>query len=142
MEGVTQAEPLAMAFYGIALLPLIKYLRRDCPRVLQPWYADDSAMRGTGHGVAACFHKLCMLCRPAVRLLPRAGEILGDLRLGGLAGAKTDLLHRQVPGEVILRQAVRRRLHQLQGHGAQVCREDGGVGERRGSVGADRQAVP
>ena len=59
MEGVTQGDPLAMALYGIALLPLIEHLRSRHPRVLQPWYADDGAMRGTGRDVAACFQELC-----------------------------------------------------------------------------------
>ena len=27
--------------------------------MLQPWYADDGTMRGTGDDVAVCFHKLC-----------------------------------------------------------------------------------
>ena len=38
MEGVTQGNPLAMALYGVSLLPLTEHLRRGHPRVLQPWY--------------------------------------------------------------------------------------------------------
>ena len=45
-EGVTQGDPLAMALYGIALLPLAELLRKEYPNVLQPWYADDAAMQG------------------------------------------------------------------------------------------------
>ena len=59
IEGVTQGDPLAMALYSIALLPLIEHLRREHPRVLQPWYSDDGAIRGTGCDVVACFHELC-----------------------------------------------------------------------------------
>ena len=58
-EGVTQGDPLAMALYGIALLPLCELLRQDCPDVLQPWYADDAAMVGTAIDVAASFTQLC-----------------------------------------------------------------------------------
>ena len=45
-EGVTQEDPLAMALYGIVLLPLAEILRADNPTVLQPWYADDAAIQG------------------------------------------------------------------------------------------------
>ena len=45
------------------LLPLIEHLRRKHYRVLQPWCANDGAMRGTGRDVAACFHELCRVSR-------------------------------------------------------------------------------
>ena len=57
-EGVTQGDPLAMALYGIALLPLAEILRKQCPEVLQPWYADDAAMQGRPPSVAKCFQLL------------------------------------------------------------------------------------
>ena len=55
---VVQGILLAMALYGVALLPLIEQLRREHPRVIQPWYTDDGAIPGTGRDVAACFHEL------------------------------------------------------------------------------------
>ena len=61
MDGVTQGNPLAMALYGITLLPLIKHLRSKFPQVLQPWYVDDGAMRGGSRGVAACFQEMCRI---------------------------------------------------------------------------------
>jgi hypothetical protein len=58
-EGVAQGDPLAMALYGITLLPLIEHLRAEFPDVLQPWYADDGVMHGQGSRVAPCFQELC-----------------------------------------------------------------------------------
>ena len=45
-EGVTQGDPLSMVLYGLALLPLSEYLRKEVPDVLQPWYADDCMLVG------------------------------------------------------------------------------------------------
>ena len=38
-EGVTQGDPLAMALYDIALLPLVELLRSEHSNVLLPWFA-------------------------------------------------------------------------------------------------------
>ena len=57
-EGVTQGNPLAMALYGIALLPLAEKLRESFPAVMQPWYADDAAMMGKHMGNGRCFQLL------------------------------------------------------------------------------------
>jgi hypothetical protein len=58
-EGVTQGDPLAMALYGIALLPLAEILRAEEPSVMQPWFADDSAMQGRAPPAARCFPNCC-----------------------------------------------------------------------------------
>ena len=60
-EGVTQGDPLAMALYGISLLPLAEIMPKRFPDVLQPWYADDAAMQGRPDQVAAWFKLLCDL---------------------------------------------------------------------------------
>ena len=62
-EGVTQGNPLAMALYGVALLPLAEMLRNEFPHVLQPWYADNAAMVGKARLVAACLKRLMVLGR-------------------------------------------------------------------------------
>ncbi len=43
-EGVTQGNPLSMALYGIALLPLAEMLHEAFPQVLQPWYVNNAAI--------------------------------------------------------------------------------------------------
>ena len=47
-----------MALYVIALLPLAEIIRKEFLRVMQPWYADDTAMNGSAANVASCFEKL------------------------------------------------------------------------------------
>ena len=46
-EGVTQGDALAMAAYGVGLLPLIRRLKQEFPNVKQPWYADDAGAGGS-----------------------------------------------------------------------------------------------
>ena len=43
-EGITQGDPLAMAMYGIGIIPLIELLQK--PNVTQKWYADDGSAAG------------------------------------------------------------------------------------------------
>ena len=43
-EGTTQGDPLAMAMYGLAKIPLIQKLNGPCKQV---WYADESAAFGS-----------------------------------------------------------------------------------------------
>ena len=43
-EGTTQGDPLAMAMYGIGIIPLIEFLQKL--NVTQKWYADDGSAAG------------------------------------------------------------------------------------------------
>ena len=43
-EGTTQGDPLAMAMYGIKIIPLIELLQK--PNVTQNWYAVDGSAAG------------------------------------------------------------------------------------------------
>ena len=45
-EGTTQGDPLSMAFYALATVPLIQRLMKDHPAIRQIWYADDSGGAG------------------------------------------------------------------------------------------------
>ena len=45
-EGTTQGDPLAMAMYALAVVPLIKRLRVAVPSVGQVWFADDATAVG------------------------------------------------------------------------------------------------
>ena len=44
-EGTTQGDPLAMAMYGVAIIPLIRKL--ETQDVLQKWFADDGNAVGS-----------------------------------------------------------------------------------------------
>jgi hypothetical protein len=57
-EGVTQGDPLAMVLYGLAVLPLVRQLKREFPLVEQPWYADDAAAGGQFSALHKQFRRL------------------------------------------------------------------------------------
>ena len=46
-EGTTQGDPVAMAMYALAIVPLIHKLRHSSPDVKQAWYADDATGAGS-----------------------------------------------------------------------------------------------
>ena len=47
-----------MILYGLALLPLAKAMREEDPGVLQPWYPENAAMRGTSRHNTKLLHAL------------------------------------------------------------------------------------
>jgi hypothetical protein len=99
-EGVTQGDPLSMVLYGLALLPLAELLREQEPTVVQPWYADDTAMAGTVSGIARAMTllqhhgpqrgyypvpaKSILICKP--NEMERAKEVLKDFEFQYHAG--------------------------------------------------------
>ena len=58
MEGTTQGDPLAMAMYALAIVPLIDQLRASCPEVRQAWYADDATGASTCRGLRSWWNEL------------------------------------------------------------------------------------
>ena len=58
-EGLSQGDPLAMALYGVALLPLAEKLKRAVPEVAVPWFADDVATVGNLSDCALALEFLC-----------------------------------------------------------------------------------
>ena len=46
MEGSTQGDTLAMAFYGISTKPILLILRNRIPEITQVWFADDATGGG------------------------------------------------------------------------------------------------
>ncbi len=57
-EGVTQGDPLSMFCYGIGILPLIRQLKSEFPKVFQLWYADDGGTGGNFQSIKALFQRL------------------------------------------------------------------------------------
>ena len=76
-EGVTQGDPLSMAFYSLSVLPLIRSLKDE--QWTQAWYADDANCCGYLQGLLIWFRRL-MRDGPAFRLLSPACQ---DIPRGG-----------------------------------------------------------
>ena len=57
-EGTTQRDPLAMAMFALAVLPLIDSLESE---VKQCWYADDASAGGRLQGLKSWWDKLTLL---------------------------------------------------------------------------------
>ena len=45
-KGTTQGDPLTMAMYALAVVPLIRQLRAHVPEACQAWFADDATAVG------------------------------------------------------------------------------------------------
>eukprot|EP00731_Ephydatia_muelleri_P028772 Em0020g416a len=70
-EGTTQGDPLAMAMYGIGILPLIKKLQ-TCD-VTQTWYADDAAAAGSTANIR-CWWDMITKAGPMFGYYPNASK--------------------------------------------------------------------
>ena len=67
-EGTTQGDPLAMAMYAIATVPLINKLRGNATQI---WYADDATAIGKLTDLKKWWDKICSL-GPAYGCFPNA----------------------------------------------------------------------
>ena len=57
-EGTTQGDPLAMAMFALAVLPLIDSLKSE---VKQCWYVDDASAGGRLQDLKSWWDKLTLL---------------------------------------------------------------------------------
>lgn len=58
-EGTCQGDPLAMALYAVATVPLIRSLQDSNPSVVQAWYADDDSAGGTVQSLLSYWEDVC-----------------------------------------------------------------------------------
>ena len=88
-EGTTQGDPLAVAMYGIGILPLISRLHNDS--LTQKWCADDGSVLGKLKDIRALFDKLTQLGPkygylvnpPKCQLIKPGGERQASTELAG-----------------------------------------------------------
>jgi hypothetical protein len=108
-EGTTQGDPLAMPFYALSLMPLLRELSGS---IHQIWYADDAqatgkleilrrwwdllVLRGPGYGYFVNASKTTLVCKPDQK--DKASQIFhgtgikfaeGSRDLGGVIGASS-----------------------------------------------------
>ena len=57
-KRTTQGDPLAMAMYALAIVPVIYQLRASCPEVRQAWYGDDATVASTCRGLRSWWNEL------------------------------------------------------------------------------------
>ena len=70
-EGTTQGDPLAMPFYALATLPLIRKLSKS---VVQAWYADDAYACGELHDLRLWWDQVLQF-GPPFGYFPKAKKI-------------------------------------------------------------------
>ena len=68
LEGTTQGDPLAMAMYALAVVPMIRCLRNDVPAASQVWFADDATAVGSLSTLLTWWQHLSSI-GPVIRLL-------------------------------------------------------------------------
>ena len=118
-EGTTQGDPLAMPFYALSLMPLLRELHGT---VHQLWYADDAqatgqlaalrkwwdllVLRGPGYGYFVNASKTILVCKPgkkdeASTVFQGTGIKFADgaRDLGGVIGASS-FVHSYVTDKV------------------------------------------
>ena len=106
-EGVTQGDPLSMAFYALSVLPLIRSLK-DIHQWNQAWYADDANCGGRLERLLVWFKRL-MQDGPAFGYFPEPTKtylVVDEVdlpearRLFGPLGVQITTSHRVLGGHV------------------------------------------
>ena len=72
-EGTTQGDPLAMAMYALATIPLVQQLKASCPDVHQVWFADDATSASSCSNLKAWWDDLSSR-GPAFGYFPNASK--------------------------------------------------------------------
>ena len=73
-EGTTQGDPLEMAMYALAVVPLIRRLRMAVPGASQAWFADDATAVGSLSMLSTWWQHFSSVgpdYMPTLRTLPR-----------------------------------------------------------------------
>ena len=61
-EDTTQGDPLAMAMYALAVVPLIGQLSARVPEACQAWFADDATAVGPLSSLFQWWRHLAIFC--------------------------------------------------------------------------------
>ena len=69
-EGTCQADPLVMAYYAVATIPVVKRLREADPNVNQVWYVDDDAAGGDINSLASYWKDVLTLSDLSMDTIP------------------------------------------------------------------------
>jgi hypothetical protein len=74
-KGVTPGCLLAMVAFGLAVVPLIRQLKREVHQVHQAWFADDAAAAADFTSIKSFMERLIKL-GPAYGYFPEASKII------------------------------------------------------------------
>ena len=72
-EGTTQGDPLGMAMYSLAVLPLIHKLCESHENIKQAWFADDATAASTCHQLRSWWDDL-VITGPAFGYFPKPSK--------------------------------------------------------------------
>ena len=85
-EGTTQGDPLAMAMYALAVVPLIAQLHAVVPDAKQVWFADDATAVGSLSSIFNWWWRLSSV-GPKFGYFPNASETVLIVKPEHLANA-------------------------------------------------------
>ena len=87
-EGTTQGDPLAMAMYALAVVPLIRQLRAVEPDAKQVWFTDDSTAVGSLSSIFNWWQHLSSV-GPKFGYFPNASKTVLIVKPEHLANARS-----------------------------------------------------